>query len=140
MSADAGSGAADTGPGQGDRFVAAAAGITVLAPLLTLVSPYLGASTAAFRGSVVATSLVALAFAARGALTLRRAGRPELPASVVATVFGFWFVLAPILYGSENVAFAPTAGVHFGGLLLASFGGYAALAGLVSLPGDRAGD
>jgi len=87
----------------------------------------------------VLTSLVALVFAGQGARIVRRTGRPGTAASVVVTAFGLWFVSAPLLYGSENVAFAPTAGVQFGGLLLASFGGYSAVQALEVLVYPRGG-
>lgn len=116
-----------------DRFTDAAIGVTVLATVITLASPYFGNATPAFRGSVVASSLVALVFAAQGARSLRKHGQPRLSSSIVVTVFGLWFVLAPIIYGTETVGFAPTAGVQFGGLLIASFGGYVAVEALLCL-------
>lgn len=123
--------ASEHGAGSGtDRFVLGAAVVAVLAPVLTLVSPYLGASPTAFRGSVVATSLVAIVFAVQHLRRVRATGGPRLAPATIVAVFGLWYVLAPILYGTDEIAFAPTAGVHFGGLLLAAFGAYSAIEAL----------
>jgi hypothetical protein len=52
---------------------------------------------------------------------------PSIPAATLTTIFGVWFMVAPLLY---DVGFLATAGTQFGGLLVAAFAMYMLVAAL----------
>jgi len=99
--------------------------------LLAVASPYVGAASPAFRGSLTATGLLGTVFAAQQLRLIREEGYPRLPAATITTLFGLAYLVAPLLY--EDVGFAPTAAAQFAGILTASFGGYAAVEALEGL-------
>jgi len=115
-----------------DPFVTGAAWFALLGCLVTTVVPPVLTDVAAFRGSLAVSGLVSLAFAGQTVRSLTASGRPELPASAVTTVFGLWFVVAPLRYGEPGLY--ATAAAQAAGVLVAAFAGYLTLAGLV---GDR---
>jgi hypothetical protein len=98
----------------------ACAGVAVL-PLA------LGTSSA-FAGSIGSSGVLGVVFAARSLQLLRAAGTPSLPPAVLTTIFGGWFMLAPLLY--PDVGFLPTAGTQLGGTVIATFGLYVTVAGI----------
>jgi hypothetical protein len=105
------------------RFSLLATAVPVLGLLVALVGSFLG-SSAAFRGSIVASTLVGLVFAGQHLLEVRRTGDPRFATGAVVAGFGAWLVAAPLLY---DVGFVPTASVQFSGLLALTFGGHTAL-------------
>ncbi len=88
--------------------------------------PVVGAS-AAFTGSITTSGVLGVVFAVRNLQLLRDGGRVSLPPAVLTTIFGGWFMAAPLLY---DVGFLPTAGVQLAGTLISTFGLYAVVAGL----------
>lgn len=108
-------------------FLSVSLVVVALGVLIAVLTPIVAGAGPAFRGSIVASGLVGLVFALQHLRRFRWDGQPHLPEAVVTTVFGGWFIIAPLLYG---VDFLPTAGVQFAGLLVASFSGYLALAAI----------
>ncbi|MFB6154003.1 MAG: hypothetical protein ABEJ27_07100 [Halodesulfurarchaeum sp.] len=102
--------------------------VVIAGLLLAATTPLVAGAAAAFRGSVVASAVVGLVFAVQHQRRFQRDGRPHVPDAAVSTVFGAWFIAAPLLY---DVGFIATAGVQFAGLLVAAFGGYLTLAAIV---------
>lgn len=117
-------------------FTTAAAAVATVAPAVAVVATLLGSPTAAFRGSLVASAVVGVVFAGHHLRQVRAGGRPRLPAAFVTTVFGLWFMTAPVLY--SGVGFLATAGVQFAGLLTAAFAGYNTVEAIEDLAGGRA--
>lgn len=95
--------------------------------LIGILTPIVAGTGSAFRGSIVASGLVGLVFALQHLRRFRWDSQPHLPEAAVTTVFGGWFIVAPLLY---SVGFVAIAGVQFAGLLVASFSGYLALAAI----------
>jgi hypothetical protein len=112
-----------------DPFVTGAAWLALLGCLVATVVPPALTDATAFRGSLAFSGLVSLVFAGQNLRSLATAGRPELPASVVTTVFGLWFVAAPLRY--EAAGLLPTATAQAAGLIAAAFAGYLTVAALV---------
>jgi hypothetical protein len=110
------------------RFLQASAVVGLLGCVLATVTPLAVDASTAFTGSIVTSGLLGIVFAARNALLFRRRGRVSLPAAVLTTIFGGWFMLAPLLY---SPGFLPTAGVQLAGTLVATFGTYMVVAGAV---------
>lgn len=108
-----------------ETFLLASAVIGVIGCLLAGVAPFAGGASAAFTGSIVSSSLLALVFAVQNLRLLRRDGAVALAPAALTTIFGGWFMMAPLLY---DVGFIETAGTQFAGLLLAAFGLYLTLA------------
>jgi hypothetical protein len=104
-----------------DGFVTAGGYLTLVGCLLATATPVAAGASTAFTGSLVTSGLLGTVFAARN-LQCVRAGAVALAPAVLSTVFGGWFMAAPLLY---DVGFLPTAGTQFAGLLVAAFGGYA---------------
>lgn len=102
-------------------FLSASAAAVVLGVAVAAVTPLAAGADAAFRGSIVTSAVLGLVFGGQHLRRFRRDGRPHLPGAVVSTVFGGWFMAAPLLY---DVGFLATAGVQFAGLVVAAFGGY----------------
>lgn len=108
-------------------FLSASAAIAVLGCLVATVTPIAAGASAAFTGSIVTSGIVGLIFAGQNARLLRSQGQVSLPASVLTTIFGGWFMVAPLLY---EVGFLSTAGTQLTGMLVASFGLYMVVAAL----------
>lgn len=108
-------------------FLSVSLVVVALGILIAILSPIVAGAGSAFRGSIVASGLVSLVFAHQHLRRFRWDGQPHLPEAAVTTVFGGWFVTAPLLY---SVGFVATASVQFAGLLVASFSGYLALAAI----------
>lgn len=108
-----------------------AAGI-VVGNLLAIAAPLLGAPPRAFVGSVVTSGVFGLVFTVRTLQLLRATGSVPLPAATLSTVFGGWFMIAPLLYGTGTVGFVATAGTQFGGLVTSAFGAYLVVAGVTT--------
>lgn len=108
-----------------ESFLLASAVIGVIGCLLAGVTPFAGGASAAFTGSIVSSSLLGLVFAVQNLRLLRRDGVVALAPAALTTIFGGWFMMAPLLY---DVGFIGTAGTQFAGLLLAAFGLYLTLA------------
>lgn len=91
----------------------------------------IGAS-AAFTGSVTSSGLLGLVFTVRNVQLLRATGEPSLAPAVLTTIFGGWFMLAPLLY--TDVGFLATAGTQLAGTVISTFGLYVTVAGLADGP------
>lgn len=109
------------------RFLTVAAVITIGGNLLAMVTPLAADASAAFTGSIVTSGLLGTVFAGRSAQLFRRRGTVSLPAAVLTTIFGIWFMTAPLLY---DVGFLSTAGTQLAGMFVASFALYLVVAGL----------
>jgi len=109
----------------GSAFLSAAGILAVTGTVLATVTPILAGAPRAFIGSVVTSGLLGLVFAGQNALVFRNQGRVSPPAAVVTTVFGGWFMAAPLLY---DVGFLATAGTQLAGLIVASFAFYMTVA------------
>lgn len=109
------------------RFLVASTAIGVVGCLAAAVTPIVTGASAAFTGSVATSGLLGIVFAAQGVRLLRTTGQLSLPPAVLTTVFGGWFMAAPLLY---DVGFLPTAGTQLAGTLVATFGFYTVVAGV----------
>ena len=114
-------------PSVDSRFLSAATVIGVLGCVAAAATPLVAGASSAFTGSVVTSGVLGVVFAARNVQLLRARGRVSLPPAVLTTLFGGWFMLAPLLY---DVGFLSTAGTQLSGLLVATFGTYAVVAAL----------
>jgi hypothetical protein len=110
------------------RFLLVSAVVCVLACAAAAVVPLGTGALPAFTGSVTSSGLLGLVFTVRNVQLLRATGRPSLPPAVLTTIFGGWFMLAPLLY--SDTGFLPTAGVQLAGTLVSTFGLYVVVAGL----------
>jgi hypothetical protein len=105
--------------------VLSAAGIVALVGcVVSTVTPLVAGASPAFVGSIVTSGLLGVVFVGQ---SLRVSLAPSVPAATLTTVFGGWFVPAPLLY---DVGFLATVGTQFGGLLVAAFGMYMLVAAL----------
>ena len=95
------------------------------------LTPLVAGASTAFLGSVVSSAVLGLVFAGRTVQLLRATGRVSLPAAVLTTIFGGWFMLAPLLY---DVGFLATAGTQSAGMLISTFSLYVVVAGLTGDP------
>ena len=111
----------------GSTFLLTAGVVAVAGTVLATITPVAAGASVGFIGSIVASGVLGLVFAVRNARSFRRRGVVSLPAAVLTTVFGLWFMLAPLLY---DVNFLSTAGTQLAGLLVASFAFYMVVAGL----------
>lgn len=98
--------------------------------LAATVIPVATGASQAFTGSVASSGLLGLVFTVRNVQLLRAHGTPSLPPAVLTTIFGGWFMLAPLLYG--DVGLLPTAGTQLAGTIVSTFGLYVFVAGVVS--------
>ena len=114
-------------PDGNSRFLSAAAVIGILGCVLAAVTPLVAGAQTGFVGSIVTSGVLGVVFAVRNAQLLRAYGRVSLPPAVLTTIFGGWFMLAPLLY---DVGFLATAGTQLSGTLVATFGTYVVVAGL----------
>jgi hypothetical protein len=110
------------------RFLVASTVVCVVACAGVATLPLAVGSAPAFVGSIGSSGVLGVIFAARSLQLLRVAGEPSLPPAVLTTIFGGWFMLAPLLY--PDVGFLPTAGTQLGGTVIATFGLYVVVAGL----------
>ncbi|MFB6301580.1 MAG: hypothetical protein ABEH78_01770 [Haloferacaceae archaeon] len=117
------------------RFTAVAVVVVAVAPIVTLLGVFAFGAPLAFRGSIAASAIVLLIFAADNLRAVSETGRPSFPSAVVATVLGLWLTVAPIVY---NAGFAPTALTQFAGLLAAAFSAHTALDALTEMVTGRA--
>lgn len=108
-------------------FLTAAATICVIGCLAAAATPLVAGASAAFTGSITTSGVLGVVFAARNGQRYRSSGAVSLPAATLTTIFGGWFMAAPLLY---EVGFLATAGTQLTGLLVATFGLYMLIAGL----------
>jgi hypothetical protein len=111
-----------------DPFQSAAGWLAAIGCLAATVAVPLATDVTAFRGSIATSGLVALVFAVQNLRLLVTTNRPHLPPAAITTVFGLWFVAAPLLYTEPGLL--PTAILQFCGLLVAAFAGYLTLEAL----------
>lgn len=109
------------------RSLTASAAITVVGSLMTTIRPLAAKASAAFTGSVVTSGLLGILSASRSMQLFRQRGSVNLPAAVLRTIFGIWFIMAPLLYEVRSVS---TPGTQFAGMLVASFALYLVVTGL----------
>jgi hypothetical protein len=110
------------------QFLVISAVVCVLACLGAVLVPVATGASRAFTGSITTSGLLGLVFAVRNVQLLRATGEPSLPPAVLTTIFGGWFMLAPLLYTA--VGFLPTAGTQLAGTVISTFGLYVVVAGL----------
>ena len=104
------------------------AGMCVLACAVAAITPVAVGASQAFTGSVTVSGILGLVFAGRNIQLLRARGEPSLPPAVLTTIFGGWFMLAPLLY--TDTGFLATAGTQLAGTIIATFGLYIVVGGL----------
>lgn len=109
------------------RFLSAAAVICLLGCLVAAASPLIAGASTAFTGSITTSGFLGVVFAGRNAQLYRTTGAVSLPAATLTTIFGGWFMAAPLLY---DPGFLATAGTQLAGTLVATFGFYMTVAGL----------
>lgn len=109
------------------RFLVAAAVVGVAGCLAAALTPVAAGASTAFTGSITTSGILGVVFAGRSLQLLRETGTVSLPPAVLTTIFGGWFMLAPLLY---DVGFLPTAGTQLAGTLVATFGFYVVVAGV----------
>ncbi len=80
------------------RFLIISATVCVLACLGAVLVPVATGASRAFTGSVTTSGLLGLVFTVRNVQLLRATGEPSLPPAVLTTIFGGWFMVAPLLY------------------------------------------
>jgi len=110
-----------------NTFLSAATLLAVIGCLGAAVSPVVAGASAAYTGSVTTSGVLGVVFAGRSAQLFRATGRVSLPGAVLTTIFGGWFMAAPLLY---DAGFLATAGTQLAGTLVATFGLYTVVAGL----------
>ena len=108
-------------------FLTAATLLTLVGALGAALSPIIAGASAAYTGSITTSGVLGVVFAGRGVQLYRATGRVSLPAAVLTTIFGGWFMAAPLLY---DVGFIATAGTQLSGTVVATFGLYTVIAGL----------
>lgn len=113
------------------RFLELSAAVSIVGCLAAGVTPVVAGASAAFLGSITSSAVLGLVFAGRTVQLLRATGQVSLPAAVLTTVFGGWFMLAPLLY---DVGFLATAGTQSAGMLISTFSLYVVIAGLSDDP------
>jgi hypothetical protein len=109
------------------RFLTASAVVALVGCVVAAATPLVAGASRAFVGSIVSSGLLGLVFAGQNLRLHRARSSPSVPAATLTTIFGGWFMLAPLLY---DVGFLATAGTQFGGLLVAAFGLYMLVAAL----------
>jgi len=121
-----------TAPERSRTFLAASAVVVVVGNLLAVVTPLVADPPRAFVGSIVTSGLLGLVFTLRTLQLFRRNGAVPVPATTLSTVFGVWFMAAPLLYDTDTVGFLATAGTQLAGLLVAAFATYLLVHGLTA--------
>jgi hypothetical protein len=102
-------------------FLTASAVVALLGCLLVTATPVVAGASRAFTGSLVTSGLLGVVFAGQNLRLYRRRSTPSMPAATLTTIFGGWFMLAPLIY---DVGFVATAGTQLGGLLVSAFALY----------------
>ena len=120
-----------TAPERPRTFLTASAVVVVVGNLLAVVTPLVADPPRAFVGSIVTSGLLGLVFTLRTLQLLRRTGVVPAPAATLSTIFGVWFMAAPLLY--DTVGFLATAGTQLAGLLVAAFATYLLVYGLTAM-------
>lgn len=110
------------------RFLVVSAVVCVFGCLAAIFIPIVTGASAAFTGSVSSSGLLGLVFTVRNVQLLRERGTPSLPPAILTTIFGGWFMIAPLLY--TDVAVLPTAGTQLAGTVISTFGLYVTVAGV----------
>lgn len=112
-----------------ESFLTASAGVVVAGTVLATATPLVAGAPSAFLGSIVSSGLLGAVFAVRNFQLFRATAGVGVPAATLSTVFGVWFMTAPLLY---DVGALATAGTQFAGLLVAAFATYMLVHGLSS--------
>ena len=115
-----------------DLFLTVATLLALAGCIGATLSPLAAGASAAYAGSVATSGVLGIVFAARSVQVLRDTGTVGLPAAVLTTIFGGWFMLAPLLY---DVGFLATAGTQLSGTVVSTFGLYVVVAGLTDAAG-----
>jgi len=110
-----------------NAFLTAATLLALVGSLGAALSPIIAGASAAYTGSITTSGVLGVVFAGRGVQLYRATGSISLPAAVLTTIFGGWFMAAPLLY---DVGFIATAGTQLSGTVVATFGLYTVIAGL----------
>ena len=108
-------------------FLTASAVIALFGCLLATVTPVVAGAGRAFTGSLATSGLLGVVFAGQNLRLYRRRASPSIPAATLTTIFGGWFMLAPLIY---DVGFIATAGTQLAGLLVSAFALYLFVAAL----------
>lgn len=108
-------------------FLTASAVVALLGCLLATVTPVVAGASRAFTGSLVTSGLLGVVFAGQNLRLYRLRASPSLPAATLTTIFGGWFMIAPLIY---DVGFIATAGTQLAGLLVSAFALYMFVAGV----------
>lgn len=114
------------------QFLLGSAVLCVVGCLGGALLPFVAGSSQAFIGSISSSGLLGLVFTVRNVQLLRATGEPSLPPAILTTIFGGWFMLAPLLY--SDVGFLATAGTQLAGTVISTFGLYVTVAGLTDDP------
>jgi hypothetical protein len=109
------------------QFLTAAAVVALVGCVVSTATPVVAGASQAFVGSIVTSGLLGVVFAGQNLRLYRAELSPSIPAATLTTIFGVWFMIAPLLY---DVGFLATAGTQFGGLLVAAFAMYMLVAAL----------
>jgi hypothetical protein len=112
---------------QSTPFLLASAAVALLGCVVVTATPLVAGATSAFTGSIVTSGLLGVVFAGQNLRLYRANAAPSVPAATLTTIFGGWFMLAPLLY---DVGFVATAGTQLGGLLVSAFALYMLVSGL----------
>jgi len=113
-------------------FVLASAVACVVGCLGGAVIPVATGASQAFVGSISSSGLLGLIFTGRNVQLLRATSEVSLPPAVLTTIFGGWFMLAPLLY--SDIGFLATAGTQLAGTVISTFGLYVTVAGVTDGP------
>ncbi|ERH00923.1 MAG: hypothetical protein J07HN6_02552 [Halonotius sp. J07HN6] len=116
---------------ESNTFLTAATLLALAGCLGAAVSPVIAGASAAYTGSITTSGVLGVVFAGRSVQLFRETGAVSLPGAVLTTIFGGWFMAAPLLY---DAGFLATAGTQLAGTLVATFGLYAVVAGVTDSP------
>ncbi|MFB6117636.1 hypothetical protein [Halosegnis sp.] len=108
-----------------EGFLLGGAVVAVIGCLLATATPLVAGAPTAFVGSMVSSGLLGTVFAVQSLRLFRRDSAVALAPAVLTTLFGVWFMAAPLLY---NVGFLATAGTQLAGLLTSVFATYMVVA------------
>lgn len=113
-------------------FLLASAVVCVFGCLGGAIIPVVTSTSPAFTGSITSSGLLGLVFTGRNVQLLRANDEVSLPPAVLTTIFGGWFMLAPLLY--SDVGILATAGTQLAGTIISTFGLYVTIASLTNDP------